>query len=451
MKRREFLNTSLAAASLATFPAVLRGAASSGRRFRTALIGCGWWGNVILREAMATGTVEVVGLCDVDRRQFEPTLKAVREGTGDTPPQFKDYRELLERAKPEIVIVGTPDHWHALPTIAALKAGAHVYVEKPIGHTIGEGQAMVKAARESGKVAQVGTHRRVSPHNLSARDFIRGGGVGEIGMIRCFVNSGGGRDRVLPTQLVPPELDWDLWCGPAPVRPYNGGDPRDPQRAWAGAIHPRGFRNYLDYANGTLGDWGIHWLDQVLWIMEEKHPRHVYSTAGRPVAGEAILTEAEQTADAPDHQLATYRFDRFTVQWEHRRFGGNPAEKAESVGCYFYGTKGVFHLGWRQGWTFFPSDPRAEPIQEAARLNEPDSQNVRELWDDFIRAIRTGTKPACDLADIHLATNLSLLGMLSWRHGRSIEWDGARERIVGDEAANALLTRTYRKGWEYPA
>jgi predicted dehydrogenase len=139
------------------------------------------------------------------------------------------------------------------------------------------------------------------------------------------------------------------------------------------------------------------------------------------------------------------------VQWEHRRFGGNPAEKAESVGCYFYGTKGVFHLGWRQGWTFFPADSKAQVVHEEPRLNEPDSQNVRELWDDFIRAIRTGTKPACDIADIHLATNLSLLGMLSWRHGRSVEWDGARERIVGDEAANALLRREYRKGWEYPS
>jgi len=450
MKRRDFLQSTLAAGAMATLPRVARAADLSGRRFRTALIGCGWWGNVILREAMASRACEIVALSDVDQRQFEATLAAVREGTGDTPRLFKDYRELLDQMKPEIAIIGTPDHWHALPMIAAVRAGAHVYVEKPISHTVREGRAMVNAAKASGKVVQVGTHRRVSPHNVSARDFLRAGGAGDIGMVRCFVNSGGGPDRVFPTQEVPKELDWDLWCGPAPLRPYNGGDPRDRRGAWSGAIHPRGFRNYLDYANGTLGDWGIHWLDQVLWIMDERHPRTIYSAAGRPIAGPAVLTAAEQTADAPDHQLATFQFDRFNVQWEHRRFGGNAAEKGESVGCYFYGTKGIFHLGWRQGWTFYPVDAKAAPVSEAPRLGEPDSQNVKELWTDFLQAIRTGTKPACDIAEIQLATNLALLGMVAWRRGRSLEWDGINEKIIGDDAANALLARPYRKGWEYP-
>ncbi|MBL9192316.1 MAG: Gfo/Idh/MocA family oxidoreductase [Opitutaceae bacterium] len=450
MKRRDFLRGSLAAGSLAAVSPSLRAADLSGRRFRTALIGCGWWGNNILREAMASRSCEVVALCDVDERQLDATATAVREGTGDTPRRFKDYRELLDQTKPDIAIIGTPDHWHALPMIAAVRAGAHVYVEKPIGHTVNEGRAMVSAARATGRVVQVGTHRRISPHNLSAREFIRSGKVGEIGMIRCFVNSGGGRDRLLPTQPVPKELDWDLWCGPAPVRPYNGGDPRDRKTAWNGAIHPRGFRNYLDYANGTLGDWGIHWLDQVLWIMEERSAHRIYSTAGRPIAGPAVLTATEQTPDAPDHQLATYSFNRFTVQWEHRRFGGNAAEKGESVGCYFYGTQGIFHLGWRDGWTFYPSDAKAPPVKQAAQLGEPDAQNIKELWADFLQAIRTGTKPACDIADIHLATNLALLGMVSWRRGRSLDWDGEKERVIGDEAANALLSRPYRKGWDYP-
>lgn len=451
MNRRHFLQSSAAASALAAVPFSIHAADKAGaRKFRTALIGCGWWGNNILREAMASGACEVVALCDVDSRQFEATLKNVASGTGATPKTYKDYRELLAQAKPEIVIVGTPDHWHALPMIAAVKAGAHVYVEKPIGHTVMEGRAMVNAARAAGRVVQVGTHRRISPHNVSGRDFIRSGKVGEIGMVRCFVHYGGGPEKPRPMVAVPRELDWDLWCGPAPLRPFNGGDPRDNSGASRGGIHPRGFRNYLDYANGTLGDWGIHWLDQILWVTGEKYPKHIYSTGGRPIAGPVVNTPEAQTTDAPDHQVATFKFDRFTVQWEHRRFGGNNTDKGENVGCYFYGTKGIFHMGWQKGWAFYPTNANEPVVSEAPKLNAPDSQNIKELWADFLQAIRTGSKPISDIGEVHLSTNMALLGMLSLKHGRSIEWDGAKERIVGDEAANRLLRREYRKGYEYP-
>lgn len=452
MNRRSFLHTSAAATTLAAFPFSLRAQPKSGGpRFRTALIGCGWWGNNILLEAMASGACEIVALCDVDARQYEATLKNVATGTGDAPKLFKDYRDLLTETKPEIVIVGTPDHWHALPMIAAVKAGAHVYVEKPIGHTVMEGRAMVNAARATGRVVQVGTHRRVSPHNISGREFIRSGKLGEIGMIRCFVHSGGGPEKPLPTVEIPKELDWDLWCGPAPLRPFNGGDPRDTSRgAGNRGIHPRGFRNYLDYANGPLGDWGIHWLDQVLWVTGEKYPKRIFSSGGRSIAGAPVLTADAQTSDAPDHQLATYEFENFNVQWEHRRFSSNNTDRGEGVGCYFYGTKGIFHMGWQSGWTFYPADSKAPPVTEAAQLNSPDSQNIKELWADFLHAIRTGTKPVCDIGEIHLASNMALLGMVSMKLGRSIDWDGATERILNDDAATPLLRRDYRKGYEFP-
>lgn len=452
MNRRTFLQSSAAATALASAPFTLRAADKSGaKKFRTVLIGCGWWGNNILREALASGACELVALCDVDSRQFEPTLKNGAAGISDAPKLFKDYRECLAQMKPDIAIIGTPDHWHALPMIAAVKAGAHVYVEKPIGHTVMEGRAMVNAARATGRVVQVGTHRRISPHNVSGRDFIRSGKIGEIGMVRCFVNYGGGPEKPLPTVEVPKELDWDTWCGPAPLRPYNGGDPRNPSiGAGNRGIHPRGFRNYLDYANGTLGDWGIHWFDQVLWVTGEKYPKRIYSTGGRPIAGPAILNAKEQTTDAPDHQLATFSFDKFDVQWEHRRFAGNNTDKGENVGCYFYGTKGTFHMGWQKGWTFYPTSDRDPVITEPAKLNAPDSQNIKELFADFLHAIRTGTKPVSDIGEVHLSTNMALLGMLSLKIGKSIAWDGEKERILGDEAANLLLRRPYRKGWEYP-
>lgn len=452
MNRRHFLQSTAAAAAFATFPSVRAADKAGARKLRTGLIGCGWWGNNILREAMASGACEIVALCDVDSRQYEATLANVAQGTRDTPKLYRDYRELLAASRLDVAIVATPDHWHALPTIAAVKAGAHVYVEKPIGHTVMEGRAMVNAARAAGRVVQVGTHRRISPHNVSGRDFLRSGKAGDIGMVRCFVNYGGtGPEKPRPTVEVPKELDWDTWCGPAPLRPFNGGDPRQTSGTSRGGIHPRGFRNYLDYANGTLGDWGIHWLDQVLWVTGEKFPKRVYSTGGRPIAGPVVNTPQEQTTDAPDHQLATFSFDTFDVQWEHRRFAGNNTDKGENVGCYFYGTKGTFHMGWQKGWTFYPANAKDPVLTEAPQLHAPDNQNIKENWADFLHAIRTGNKPVSDIGEVHLSTNMALLGMISLKVGRSIDWDGDKERIIGDEAANRLLRREYRKGWEYPA
>jgi predicted dehydrogenase len=302
-----------------------------------------------------------------------------------------------------------------------------------------EGRAMVKAARATGRVVQVGTHRRVSPHNVSGRKFLREGNAGKIAMVRCFVLYGGDGPEQPRKNVEPPkELNWDLWCGPAPLRPFNGG------------AHPRGFRSYLDFANGTLADWGIHWLDQVLWTMDVKWPKSVHSLGGRPIKGEPVLTAEHQTTDAPDHQVATYAFDGLTVTWEHRQFAGNPAEKTENVGCFFYGTKGTFHMGWNQGWTFYPTGRGQQEIHEAPKLNQPDSQNIKELWADFLEAIETGRRPVCDIEEVHYSTNLSLLGMLSYKLGRSVQWDGQKEVCVGDAEANKLLRRQYRTPWVYP-
>ena len=451
MNRRTFVHRALAAGALAAPGFHLRAADKAGRKYRTALVGAGWWGGNVVGEAMASGQCEIVGICDVDQRQLDPTAEKITKLSGDQPRKHRDYRELLAQEKPEIVIVSTPDHWHALCTIAAVKAGAHVYVDKPTAHTIGESQAMVKAVRANNRVVQVGTHRRTSPHMIHARDFIRSGKAGTIGMIRCHFNAGGsGPETPLPTQPVPPELDWDLWCGPAPLRPFNGGDPRRPDLgAGTRGIHPRGHRQYLDYANGSLGDIGVHWFDQVLWITGEKSPRRVHSTGGRPIRGQPVLTPNEQTSDAPDHQVVHYAFEQFTMTWESRLFGGNDSEKGDVAAANFYGTKGTLHLGFRGGWTFYPTDGSA-PQHEDAKLNDPDGQNIRELWADFLDAIKTGRRPICDIEEGHRSTNCSLLGMLSHKLGRSIEWDGVKEVVVGDAAANKLLRREYRQGWEYP-
>lgn len=446
LNRREFLKSTIAAGVALGSPALF---GAETRTYRTALIGTGWWGMNILGEAMASKCGPIVALCDVDQRLLQPAGERVTKLTGAEPKRYRDYREMLARERPDICIVATPDHWHPLQTIAAVEAGAHVYVEKPIGHTILEGRAMVNAARRANRVVQVGTHRRVSPHNVSGREFLRSGKAGKIGMVRAFVHyGGGGPETPLPNTEPPRDLDWDLWCGPAPLRPFNGV--ADLSNPWRGAIHPRGFRNYLDYANGTLGDWGIHWMDQILWVTGQQWPRKIASFGGRPIKGQPLLTATHQTSDAPDHQVATFDFDGFTVSWEHRQFAGNNAEKGENVGCYFYGTEGTFHMGWQRGWTFYPADGRKEVLREEPRLNEPDQQNIQELWADFLAAIETGRRPVADIEEVHYSTNVSLLGMLALKLGRSLEWDGAKEQVLGDPEANRLLRREYRKGWEYP-
>ena len=427
VNRRHFIKTSVGTSlGLSSAPMI---PAKPAEKFRTALIGTGWWGMNVLRTAVASGENRVVAICDVDENQLQPAAQEIEELSGEQPKKYKDYRELLSREKPDIAIVATPDHWHSLCMIAAVQAGAHVYVEKPISHTIMEGQAMVKTARNYDRVVQVGTHRRVSPHNMSGMEFLKSGKAGKIGMIRAFVHSVGGPTKRVPDSDPPPGLDWEMWCGPAPLHHFNT------------QIHPRGFRQFLDFANGTLGDWGIHWMDQILWWSEEKYPSRIFSTGGRHVK--------RDNTTGPDTQVASFEFESFTAVWEHRHYAANKAEKTP-IGCYFYGTEGTFHMGWRDGWTFYPSKRGKPIIHEDPQLHHPDDQNIQELWVDFLKSIRQKSRPACDIEIGHRATSMSLLGMISLKLGRSLHWDGDKETILGDSEANRLLTKSYRKPWEHP-
>ncbi len=428
MNRRQFVQASLAPIAVGVAGPIIR-VMGKEKVYRTALIGSGWWGMNILRCAIRAGQSKVVALCDADRSQMEKAAAEVTSLNGDKPKFYGDYRELLSREKPDIVIVATPDHWHPLIAIAAMKAGAHVYVEKPVCHTIDEGKAMVRTARDTQRMVQVGTHRRVSPHNVSGIEFLKSGKAGKIGSVRAFVHYAGDAGHKTPDSEPPAGLDWNMWCGPAPMRPFNT------------TIHPKGFRQYLDYANGQLGDWGIHWLDQILMWSEEKHPKKVFSTAGRFIR--------QDSTDAPDTQNVVYEFESFTATWEHRLYAGNEAEKA-GLGCYFYGTEGTFHMGWLDGWTFYPSDKKKTIIHQEAQLDDPDKQNIAGLWRDFLSAIQENRRPVCDIEIGQRSTNMSLLGMLSWKLGRSVTWNGDKGLIEGDAAANALLRRAYRAGWEYP-
>lgn len=422
MNRRSFLKASGAAFSALPFLA----ATFQSKPYRIILVGCGWWGMNILRTAVAHGNCIVTAMCDVDETMLMEASREIEGLTGRALHRYKDFREAISKEKADIVIIATPDHWHAIPAIEAIKSGAHVYLEKPIGHTINEGQAILKSARHYQRMVQVGTHRRLSAHNISAMNFLKEGKTGKISEVKTFVNNRQDPGTLNPDSNPPPSLDWDFWVGPSAMQPYNS------------RIHPRGFRQYLNFGNGTIADWGIHWFDQVLWWAEEEYPRNIYSTGSRHIK--------QDGADAPDTQLAVYEFEKFTLTWEHKLCAANQNENTQ-IGCYFYGTEGTLHLGWLDGWTFYPSKKGSSNIHEQAVLNKPDHQNIRELWADFIKAIETNTLPACDIKNGHLATNLSLLAMISYKLGRSIAWDGEKESIADDNEANALLSKEYRGSW----
>jgi len=436
MKRREFLRMAAGAGASALAAPYIR--AEKERIYRTALIGSGWWGKNILKEAIASKRCKVVALADVDASVLEIAADRVNDLAGETPKTYADYRELLAKEKPEIVIIATPDHWHALNTIAALKSGAHVFVEKPTGHSVNESRAMLRVAREADRLVQVGLHRRIGPHHVSAMKFLKSGAVGDVGMVRLFAYSGGGKEKPNANEEPPEGLDWNFWCGPAALRPFNK------------KLHPGGWRAFLDYGNGTLGDWGVHWLDQVLWWSEEKYPRRIFCSGGRAIKGDAVNDSRGQTSDAPDHQVATYEFEKFTCIWEHRQFAENGPDK-HRIGAYFYGTNGTLHIGWRDGWTFYPAKKSEKMIHEDSQLQEPDGHNLTLLWADFIGAIDEQKKPVSSIEVAHRSSVLPLLGMISWRLGRSIEWDGAREQIVNDVDGNKLLSSNFRAPWVYPA
>ena len=434
LTRRNFLAASAATAAVAatstvSSPAVL--GADSKKKYRTALIGCGWWGNNIRNAAMKSGTIELVALCDVDRRQLDRTLARQKEMTDVVPKTFGDYREMLKEIQPEIVINATPDHWHALTTIAACEAGAHVYLEKPNSHTMDEGLPMIKAARDAKRIVQIGMHRRTAPHHISAMEFLKSGKVGKIGAIKAFVNYPW-MPKSTPDEPVPEGLNWDFFCGPSKLVPFN---PR---------MHPGGYRHFEEFSNGQISDWGTHWLDQVLWWAgDDVHPTAICAIGGRRIF--------DDNTTIPDSMHVVYKFDKFDLIWENRNYAGNPQER-HNVGLYFYGSEGVLHLGWLDGWSFYPrGDFKVTPTEHVESvLDMPDHQNIANLWDDFIKSIESNTLPICDIEIGHHATSLALLAVLSLKLGRGIVWDGGKQTIPNDPEACKLLSREYRAPWQYP-
>jgi predicted dehydrogenase len=441
MDRRKFLGTTaaLGAASYTAF--------AQQKTRRVGLIGSGWYGKADLLRLVQVAPVEVVSLCDVDTRMLSSAadLVATRQVSKKKPRTYSDYREMLKQKDLDVVLIATPDHWHALPMIAAVQSGLDVYVQKPISVDIVEGEAMLAAARKYKRVVQVGTQRRSTPHLIEARDqIIKEGKLGKIGVVEtyCYYHM---RARQNPPDTTPPEnLDYEMWTGPAPMRPYNS------------LVHPRSWRAFMEYGNGIVGDMCIHMLDMVRWMLDLGWPKSVQSTGG-------ILVDKASKANISDTQVATFDYGDLKVIWQHRTYG-HPNDPKYPWGATFYGDRGTLKASV-MGYDFMPMEKGAQPIHKDVKyeLEEYPEDKTEEALErhvapairghmkNWLEAIDNRSKPVADIEQGHISTATCILANISMGlGGRTLQWDPAKHRVIGDEEANRLLRRPYRKPWVHP-
>jgi predicted dehydrogenase len=450
MHRRQFLRTAAAAGAGLLLSPDMPVTAADGKPLRVGLIGCGWYGKCDLTQLLNIAPVEVVSLCDVDKKMLADAadLFAQRQQSKKKPRTYHDYRDMLKEKDLDIAVIGTPDHWHALPMIAAVEAGADVYVQKPISVDVAEGRAMVAAARKANRVVQVGTQRRSTPHLIEARErVVKEGKLGKIGHVDicCYYHM---RSRQNPPDTAPPpNLDYEFWTGPAPMRPYNS------------LVHPRSWRAFTEYGNGIMGDMCIHMLDMVRWMLDLGWPKRVSSAGG-------ILVEKDSKANIPDTQSATFDFGDFQVVWQHRTYGDAP-DKKYPWAAFIYGDKGTLKASVN-GYEFFPYNKEAPALSGKAVIetdkyptDQPDvralnlelhvASAIRGHMQDFLKAVASRGKPVADIEQGHTSTASCILANLSMQLGRSLTWDAEHQQVVGDDEANRLLKRPYRSPWRHPA
>jgi predicted dehydrogenase len=455
MNRRDFLQSSAAGLTLTTLPAV-HVAAAADKPLRVGLIGCGWYGKCSLFRLIQVAPVEIVSLCDVDQRMLAGAADLMLQRTkSDRKPQlYGDYRKMLAEEKYDIVMVETPDHWHALPMIAAVEAGADVWVQKPISVDVMEGKAMLDAARKHKRVVQVVTQRRSTPHLVEAVErVIKPGLLGTIGHVEicCYYHM---RNADTPPVTKPPAFfDYEMWTGPAPLRPYDA--PLYKDLGNAPLPHRRWWRAFMEYGNGIVGDMCIHMLDMVRWMLGLGWPRRISSTGG-------IYVQTKARSNISDTQTATFEFDNFPVVWTHRTWGSTP-DPDYPWAAFIYGEKGTLKASV-QKYEFFPAGAKKPTLSGTPLIEEdryPEDRTEKDLerhvasalrrhWQDFLKARETRGKPVSDIEEGHISTASCILANLSMQLGRSLTWAPLRHAVVDDEGANKLLRRPYRAPGQHP-
>ena len=406
------------------------------RRVRVGLIGCGGMGNTDLRDFLRSGA-QCVALCDVDDAQVAKTRATIQKTFDQTPEvATRDFRRVLDRQDIDAVIVATPDHWHALPTIQAVQAGKDVYVEKPLSLTIGEGRLMVDATRHHKRVVQMGTQQRSGSHFADAVAFVQSGALGTIRLVKTWAYQDWmGNIPVVPDAPAPDGVDYDMWLGPAPLRPFN-----------ANRFHFN-FRWYYDYSGGLVTDWGAHMIDIANWGMNVVAPKAAASIGGKF----GFPDDAEET---PDTQQALWEFDGFSMIWEHATaIGQGPYMRDHGVA--FHGNNGVLVVD-RGGWEVLPETETVNRKKRYRMIGEPrrgagnEDSHLKHVQ-NFLDCMDSRQPPRSDVEVGHHSMIACHLANIAFRVKRRVEWDQATETIRNDAEAQALIHKTYRAPWTLPA
>lgn len=435
IERRDFIKQSIATiGATAVASANILGAND---RARVGVIGLGRQGRGVMKTFMKNPDAQVVALCDV----FQPHIDfAIKDAKLEGVETYKDFRKILDRKDIDAVIVASPDHWHALQTVMACQAGKDVYVEKPISVTVDEGRKMVQAARKYNRVVQVGTQQRSGDHYQKAVEIIRGGQLGKITFVRTWNFGNQTPDGIgSPPDGNPPSgLDWDMWLGPAPMRPFNAN---------RFGVHPdrwSSFRWFWDYAGGMMTDWGVHHLDIVQMAMQVDAP-----TAITTMGGKLVLKDNRET---PDTLMVTYEYlsDKngagknggFICAYENRECNAQVLN-GQSYGILFHGTDATLYIN-REYFEITPEKGRNVEAQRVKGTNKQGDAHIR----DFLDCVKSRQTPASDIEIGHRSTSACLLGNVALRSGRRIVWNAKTEKIEGDAAASKYLSREYRKPWK---
>lgn len=450
MQRRHFLQRAAAAlGSLACAGEIARAAETieiaTQTRKRVGLIGTGWYGKSDLFRLIQVAPVEVVSLCDPDKRLLAEAAQMVsqRQASGKTPRTYGDHREMLKEKDLDIVLIGSPDHWHALHAIDAMHAGADVYVQKPISVDVLEGEAMLATARRLGRVVQVGTQRKSTPHLIDAKENIVDAGLlGRIGHVDicCYHHMRANGNP--PVEPVPDFLDYEMWTGPAPLRPYDG------------LPHLRWWRTFMEYGNGIMGDMCVHMLDTVRWMLRLGWPRRITSSGG-------IYVQKEGKSNISDTQTAVFEYDGLNVTWQHRTWG-TPPDPDYPWALFLYGDKGTLKASTMR-CDFVPQGSgdaiRKECVFEREQYPEDVTEPRIELnaapatrrhMLDFLAAIHSRGRPVADIEEGHISTASCILANLAMQVERPLVYDPGQRCVVGDAEATRLLRRPYRQPWRHP-
>ena len=416
MDRRQLLTAT--AATAASYRKIL----GANDRLQVGIIGTGNRGGQIWEQALSQPDVEAAAACDV----YEPHLEKALSTAKGQAKAYRDFRELLEHKPMDAVLIATPDHWHAIQTIMACRAGLDVYVEKPLSLTVVEGRKMVEAARRFDRVVQTGSQQRSGPHYIEAIQIVRSGELGAVHHVEAGYERNSMPGFGTPEDTKPPtDFNYDMWLGPAQAKPYN---------ALRGLYH---FRWFWDYSGGQMTNWGAHNIDIARWGLGSESPRSVSGCGGRYAI--------QDNGETPDIQEVLYEVDGGVLTWSVRALNG-------TRGAYlvFHGTKADLEVG-RRGYSIRGQKwQRKEPPKVEDRDSSPENAqrglNAHHMR-NFLECVRSRERPSADVEIGHRTAVFCHLGNIATRLKRSLEWDPESETFISDAEASQWLSNSYRSPW----